>query len=636
MKKQLTFLLALTLGIITISSVYAQRMDYSGLEVDQQPIRAGQTIQLKFNAAECKLLPDGDPIYAVILTYRSGKLTAYDTMMTPGEAVFTAQFTVPSGADALVFKFVQGIRLATNSQNGYIFPVLDEMGEAQLSTWYSFSKLYSGDYYAGVLKPDKELARQYFVQWFAAQDLKQLSFYDKASALHQSRDTFGLSRHLLSLSAQNNLSEAQFVSLGSMARICPSTVVSSLEKQKKAQFPRGEWYWRPWLDSLKKLPSVSEKLELIKIYEQRNPEDSKMENPIVSSMYYHIMGLLDKTGDIPTLLYCGNIMLKKPRQVINVVTSYRNFLNQMLPKDTLEKECLELARDVMELAREKLLLTENKAPYQSEQMYLYDAKRIYLYTVSAYAAYLYKAAQYDSAAVYAKMTASYFEWKEARFNERYFSAIEKIKPAAEVVEQMKLAMVRGGVDDKLMAMFRSVYAASSGNDLDQVLQELKLSSALHLQDELKEKMIAKPAPNFQLVDMDGKVVSLEALKEKVVFLDFWATWCRPCVSSFPAMQKFVDANKNRQDVVLLFVNTLQSGANRYELVSEFFKDKPYTFDVALDLKDEVVKAFDINGLPTKVIIDKKGVIRFISVGTGDDEQKAVNELQAMIDLAAKQ
>jgi len=159
---------------------------------------------------------------------------------------------------------------------------------------------------------------------------------------------------------------------------------------------------------------------------------------------------------------------------------------------------------------------------------------------------------------------------------------------------------------------------------------------MKIREEVKAKMINEASPDFLLPGLKGGNISLSSLKGKVVLLDFWATWCGPCVAAFPAMQQLVNANKSNSNVAIYFVDTWQKETDKYANAEQFFVDKPYKLDVYMDTEDKAVKDFKVSGIPTKVIIDKKGRIRFISIGFNGDEQKAVEELQAMIDIAGMQ
>jgi thiol-disulfide isomerase/thioredoxin len=144
----------------------------------------------------------------------------------------------------------------------------------------------------------------------------------------------------------------------------------------------------------------------------------------------------------------------------------------------------------------------------------------------------------------------------------------------------------------------------------------------------KEAIIAlygtEHAVDFTLPDAAGKEVSLAGLRGKMVVLDFWATWCGPCLASFPKMQELVekyDGNK----AFFLFINTWESSkpeATR-EKVDKLLNEKKYTFNVLFDYKDDVVKKYKIEGIPTKIVIDKEGKI--ISIDSSEESLVALME-----------
>ena len=117
----------------------------------------------------------------------------------------------------------------------------------------------------------------------------------------------------------------------------------------------------------------------------------------------------------------------------------------------------------------------------------------------------------------------------------------------------------------------------------------------------------------------------------MVVLDFWATWCIPCVASFPAMQRVMDRYKDDQDVVFLFVNTRERDKDIKSWIAKFKTAHNYSFRMLLDSDSKVVDSFRSPGLPTKVVIDKNGMIQFTTIGYSGDEV-LVSELPNMIEL----
>ncbi|WP_312338642.1 TlpA disulfide reductase family protein [Sphingobacterium sp.] len=223
----------------------------------------------------------------------------------------------------------------------------------------------------------------------------------------------------------------------------------------------------------------------------------------------------------------------------------------------------------------------------------------------------------------------------------YAKALQAKGRDLDAFQLIETEVIKEGKEPKLLETLLPLYSKLNNglSDTTTYLKELNGRIDEMLVTKLKAEMVKKEAPQFSLVDRSGNEVSLAGLKGKVVVLDFWATWCGPCKMSFPGMQAAVNKYANDQEVVFLFINTWQKEENYKELVNNFINDNKYSFHVLYDEMKEkdksVVSAYGVGGIPTKVVIDKDGFIRFQSSGSGSDVEKIVNEMSNKIELAKK-
>lgn len=104
-------------------------------------------------------------------------------------------------------------------------------------------------------------------------------------------------------------------------------------------------------------------------------------------------------------------------------------------------------------------------------------------------------------------------------------------------------------------------------------------------------------------------LDLTGLRGRVVYLDFWASWCGPCQQSFPWMQTMQRTYAD-QGLVVVAVNL---DANRAEADAFLHRFQP-TFDVRFDPRGELAKLYEVHGMPSSMLIDRRGATRFTHVG----------------------
>ncbi|MCA5004201.1 TlpA family protein disulfide reductase [Sphingobacterium bovistauri] len=188
-------------------------------------------------------------------------------------------------------------------------------------------------------------------------------------------------------------------------------------------------------------------------------------------------------------------------------------------------------------------------------------------------------------------------------------------------------------DNELQQLYTKV---GDSRSYDSYLSDLRNKAKDNRIANLKSQLIKRSAQDFSLYNLENKMVNLSDFRGKVVILDFWATWCGPCIRSFPGMQSLVNKYKNDEDVQFLFINTSQKEPDFKSIVSEFIKNNNYSFNVLFDEMTDwnkrIATLYEVKALPTKIIIDKYGDIRFHSSGSSSSIDEIMNDLITRIEI----
>jgi peroxiredoxin len=130
--------------------------------------------------------------------------------------------------------------------------------------------------------------------------------------------------------------------------------------------------------------------------------------------------------------------------------------------------------------------------------------------------------------------------------------------------------------------------------------------------------VGMTAEDFSLPDLTGSVQALSHYRGKIVLLNFWATWCKPCTTEMPAMQAQYDKLRDNGFVVLA-INELEDVGK----VREHIRTYGHTFPVLLDADNRVANMYGVYGLPVSVFIDEQGRVQEYIKGGLLTEEKIV-------------
>ncbi|WP_405116616.1 redoxin domain-containing protein [Paenibacillus sp. FSL K6-1217] len=120
------------------------------------------------------------------------------------------------------------------------------------------------------------------------------------------------------------------------------------------------------------------------------------------------------------------------------------------------------------------------------------------------------------------------------------------------------------------------------------------------------------APDFEVTALSGEKVKLADYRGKRVLLNFWASWCKPCVREMPLLNELHQSPDSR--IETLFINVGESRGT----VSEYLNEHRFSFPVAIDVTGTISAAYGVHALPATFIINEEGEISKIRLGEIDD------------------
>jgi len=215
-----------------------------------------------------------------------------------------------------------------------------------------------------------------------------------------------------------------------------------------------------------------------------------------------------------------------------------------------------------------------------------------------------------------------------------------------LVEVLALSYKKSRDSDQAMNVLAEARAQSfaipSANLYRKVMDFVEGSgfSEKKLMQKVESYASADPAPNIRIDDWIGMdPVTLESLRGKVVLLDFWMTWCGPCISTFPRLRGWYKKYSDK-DFVLVGVTQYEGGKDGKRMTGlqeldyiKTFKGKyKMTYPIAVVRSGEASK-YGINAFPTTILLDRNGVVRYIGIGAGGEEAE---NLEGMINKVLKE
>lgn len=557
---------------------------------------------------------------------------AYDLNFNDNKAVIT----IPDSVSAISFHFKIDDKFDNNNKEGYLFPVYNKNEEIAkgANAAIEYYKLGNGSDFG--LKGSEENSLKALEKaintnpeikenWRLIHiQLAQTENKDKAKRLAES--------YISDITSKNNLTEEDYSNISTIyANLRNRAAMDSVSKIAMTKFPKGKAKQQSLMNNFYDAKTLAEKEKIFS-----EIETSFGMNP---SLTYAATGLAAekfKAGDEANFkVYADKIEGKQEKA---------GLYNSVAWPAAESGENLEMASKLSKASLDLITATKtdlsNKPQYLSKKQYENSLNSTYNMYADTYALIQFKLGNIKEAIKYQSQAIG--EGKEAELNERYIQFLMADEQYELAAKKANSFLNSGNSTKKITEYYKTAYTKVNPNksiqDFNLIIADLKEKNRKKELAELKKSMLDEEAPQFVLKNLEGKNIALNELKGKTVILDFWATWCGPCKASFPGMQEVVEKYKEDENVVLLFVDTFENGANREKDVAKFIKDNNYDFHVLIDekIKDsnkyEVANKYGITGIPTKVIIGPSGKINFKSVGFSGSNDKLKQEMDLMIEL----
>lgn len=545
---------------------------------------------------------------------------------------------IPDSAKALAFNFKSGDTYYNNKNNGYTVYLYDENqkeiagSNASLGNYF----LRYGD--AHGIKVDKEKAllslKTDIDNYPEVKDKLYLAYLNELNKLDNVTGKIIINKEIDSLQNKTELTEKEYSSLTNLYHILKDRVkADSINTIAAAKFPDGIAASSKILNSFFEERDLEKQITIFEAFstKAKSKNDINLKDYMAETIAYKFLQNNDKES---FLKYSAQISDKSSLGML-----YNNKAWDLV----LKNEDLDFASNISNKSLE-LVKASEKSPFVTESQHKKNTESTYFMFVDTYAYILFKQGKMEEAIKYQEPVA--YSIKKGKGDngviERYVEFLIVNKQYQDVETKAADFIKDGNGSAKTKEYLKQAYAVNKGSEegFNDYLSGLEKVAEENIIAELRKKMIDEEAPNFTLTNLNQEEVSLSSLKGKTVIVDFWATWCGPCIQSFPGMQTAVDKYKDDTNVVFLFVDTWENGTpeENTKNVTNFIKKNKYSFNVLFDTKKsddpsspyKVVEDYKVEGIPTKFIIGTDGRIKFKSVGYGGNVDALVNELDQMI------
>ena len=601
---------------------YSKKFSYS----PEKP-KAGNEIEVKYKS-ESNDINNSKEIEMVIYSYGKELVSTEKVSMTKIGEGWVGKYTPQEQIKGLMIKFLSSKGDDDNSELGYVIKLTDDDGNEVKGVNAGLGSLYAK--YSGVL--DMAAARDSVTKLFEKEfaknpELKREYLSEYLNSIPRKQRTELARNELEKLELEENLTQRDLETLANGFKGIGDFVKSEKYAEIiKEKYPTSRLIDSKYYVRFRNMIRVDKMLGVFKEFNKVNPE-SDLNN-------YMVGGIISKLIDEKDFEQAQE-MFDKYGQYVNS-NIYNEAAWKLFENDTELDRATQYCEEGVKIARKELESPTGEKPVYLPESDWEDSKKLSLAMIlDTYGDIKNKLGKKEDALKLFGEAVELTEKDQASINENYSSLLFEMGEYDKAKSLIEELVSEGKATEKMKSTLSEIFAKQGGSEekFEEYVGKFEDEAKEKLITKLKEEIKNDPAPDFKLLDMEGNEVKLSDFKGKTVILDFWATWCGPCLQSFPVMQKAVEKYSENPDVKFLFINTWERVEEKKQNAEEFLQRTKYPFHVLLDDENEVVGKYGVRGIPTKFIIDGSGKIRFQSVGFSGVEAEVLLELDEMISMA---